>query len=72
MESMGSHKGVMITTSSFSSDAVDYAGRIPKKVVLVDREDLADLMIDHNLDVTTTFTYAIKEVSNDFFDEGED
>ena len=28
-------------------------------------------MIDHNLGVTTTKTYELKEVSNDFFDETE-
>ncbi len=72
MESMGSNKGVMLTTSSFSKDAVEYAGRILKKVVLVDGEELADLMIDHNLGITITKTYELKEVSNDFFDEGED
>ena len=42
-----------------------------KKVVLIDGERLADLMISHNVGVTTTEVYELKEVSNDFFDEDE-
>ena len=72
MDSMGSNKGVMSRNSSLSKDAVEHVDRIHNTIVLVNGEDLADLMIDHNLGVTTTFTYAIKEVSNDFFDESED
>ncbi|MBI1323030.1 restriction endonuclease [bacterium] len=63
-------KGVIITTSSFSKDAEDYVGRIEgKKVVLIDGEELAELMIDHNLGVFVKRTYEVKELSNDFFEE---
>ncbi len=65
-------KGVILTTSTFTKDAYDFIRRIEgKKVVLIDGEQLAELMIDHNLGVTTTKTYELKEVSNDFFDETE-
>lgn len=63
-------KGVILTTSSFTKDGMDFLARIEgKTVVLVDGDRLAELMIDHDLGVTTTRTYALKEVSNDFFDE---
>ena len=42
-------KGLFITTSEFSSDAEDYVSRIDAKVVLIDGETLAQLMIDHNV-----------------------
>jgi restriction system protein len=63
---------VIITTSVFTKDAMDFVDRIEgKKVVLIDGDMLATLMIDHNLGVTATKTYMLKEVSNDFFDESE-
>jgi len=40
-------------------------------VVLIDGPTLADLMIEHNVGVTTTRRYELKDVSNDFFDEDE-
>ncbi len=59
-----------MTTSSYSRDAIDYVDRIEgKKVVLIDGEMLTNLMIDHNVGVTTKQVYELKEVSNDFFDE---
>ena len=62
----------MLTTSTFTKDGVDYVEGIEgQKVELINGDQLADLMIDHGLGVTTTKTYEIKEVSNDFFDESE-
>jgi restriction system protein len=63
-------KGVILTTSTFSREAVSFVERIEgKRVVLIDGDRLTELMIDYNVGVTTTDTYEIKEVSNDFFDE---
>jgi restriction system protein len=70
MDYIRAKKGVILTTSTFTKDAVDYVERIEgKKVVLINGDELANLMIDHGLGVTTTKTYEIREVSNDFFDE---
>jgi len=72
MDYIRARKGVILTTSSFTKDAVDFVERIEgKKVVLINGDQLADFMIDHGLGVTTTKTYEIREVSNDFFDENE-
>jgi restriction system protein len=72
MNYVRARKGVILTTSTFTKDAVDYVERIEgKKVVLINGDQLADLMIDNGLGVTTTKTYEIREVSNDFFDESE-
>jgi restriction system protein len=72
MDYIRARKGVILTTSTFTKDAVDFVERIEgKKVVLINGDELADLMIDHGLGVITTKTYEIREVSNDFFDESE-
>src|SRR4051794_32525994 len=72
MDYIRARKGVIMTTSTFTKDGLDFVDRIEgKKVVLIDGGRLADLMIEHNLGVTTTKVYELKEVSNDFFDESE-
>lgn len=60
-------KGVFITTTSFSSEAIDYAKRIDTKVVLVDGRRLTDLMIDHGVGVTTRANYELKDIDTDYF-----
>jgi len=62
-------KGLFITTSEYSSEAEDYVSRIDAKVVLIDGETLAQLMIDHNVGVSTVGTYDIKKVDSDYFSE---
>ena len=67
-----SRKGVILTTSQFSSDALSYVERIEgKKVVLIDGEQLCRLMMDHKIGVTVRQTYEIMDVSQDFFDADE-
>lgn len=68
----GATKGIFITTSEFTRDARDYASGLRNvKLVLIDGEDLAGLMIDHNLGVATTATYEVKRIDSDYFAEGE-
>jgi len=62
-------KGIFITTSDFSKEAVEYSMRIDSKIVLIDGEQLWNLMLDFGLGVSTVATYAIKKVDNDFFSE---
>jgi restriction system protein len=70
MDMIRAKKGVVITTSDFSRDAVEFVDRIEgKRVVLINGKHLAQLMIDHDVGVSTTGTYKLKEVSNDFFEE---
>jgi len=63
------HKGVFITTSSFSQEAIQFARNISQKVILIDGGRLADLMIEHNVGVSTTRTVAIKRIDSDYFEE---
>jgi restriction system protein len=62
-------KGVFITTSRFSKEALDYVGQIDPKVVLLDGADLVQLMIDHGVGVSSAATYEVKKVDTDFFIE---
>ena len=61
-------KGVMITTSTFSQEAREYVTKIEKKIVLIDGEKLAQLMIDHDVGVTVSKTYTLKKLDQDFFE----
>jgi len=62
-------KGIFITTSNFSKEAHEYADRIDTKIVLIDGEQLAQLMIDHNVGVTPVQNYEIKRIDSDYFTE---
>ena len=69
LEMNRARKGVFITTSRFSRDAVEYVSMIEKKVVLIDGKQLAILMIEHDLGVFTKASYQIKAIDSDYFSE---
>jgi restriction system protein len=60
-------KGVFITTSSFTSQAVEFA-RSVERIVLVDGERLAELMIDNEVGVSSR-AIRIPRIDSDYFDE---
>lgn len=62
-------KGVFMTTSSFSAEAVDYVSRIDAKVVLLDGRQISTLMIDHDVGVSPAASYVIKRIDSDYFEE---
>lgn len=64
-------KGIFLTTSNFTEDARNFVGGIGSKIVLVDGDELAKLMIDHGIGVTTAATYEVKRIDSDYFAEGE-
>jgi restriction system protein len=70
LEGHRARKGVLITTSGFSSDALEYVQRIEKKIVLIDGKQLADFMIDFEIGVTRGRAYVIKKIDQDYFEEG--
>lgn len=67
LEGQRARKGVLITTSQFSRDAHDYVRVIEKRIVLIDGEQLAQLMIDFGIGVTEVGTYTVKKLDSDFF-----
>jgi len=62
-------KGVFITTSNYTNEAVDYASRIDTKVVLIDGRQLAALMIDFDVGVAPAATFVVKRIDSDYFEE---
>jgi restriction system protein len=62
-------KGVFITTSGFKSTASEYAKDVHQKVILIDGDRLADLMIEHNIGVAPFHSYEIKHIDSDYFDQ---
>lgn len=63
------NRGVFITTSDFSSEAVAYAKQVATKIVLINGRQLAEYMFDHDLGVNTTLTLSLKKIDSDFFEE---
>ena len=55
-------KGVFITTSNFSQGAKEFASIIDSKVVLIDGEQLAQLMIDYDIGVSKIKSYDLKRL----------
>ena len=51
--------GVFITTSDFPKSAYEFVNSIESKIILIDGEKLAALMIEHN----------VKDIDNDYFEE---
>lgn len=62
-------KGVFITTSDYSKSAREFAVGIENKIILIDGDELADLMIDHNVGVSIVENYEIKQIDSDYFVE---
>ena len=64
----GGTKGLFITTSTFTNEALEYAKKqLQVKLVLVDGKMLTNLMIQYNLGVSVVKTYEIKQIDVDYF-----
>jgi restriction system protein len=60
-------KGVFITTSSFSTEARGYVDTLEQRVVLVDGDDLARLMVQHDVGVSVEHEFFAKKIDLDYF-----
>jgi len=70
LSGQGASKGIFITTSTFTKEAMDYKTKVSGvKIVLVDGTQLANFMIENNIGVSVKQTYTIKRIDTDFFDE---
>jgi restriction system protein len=64
---VSAHKGVFVTTSRFSSGALEYLKTVNARVITIDGQKLADLMIEHEVGVRIKRTLEIHRVDEDFF-----
>jgi len=62
-------KGIFITTSRFTDDSRNYVSQIGSKIVLIDGDQLSQLMIDHDVGVSTVSLYPVKKIDADYFEE---
>lgn len=69
LQGQRARKGVFITTSSFTKEAIEYASLIESKIILIDGEQLSRLMVEHNVGVSTVGQYEVKKLDSDYFDD---
>lgn len=72
LDGQGAAKGVFITTSTFSDTARQMARNISlgsKSIRLIDGQELAQMMIKHDVGVFTTITYEVKKLDTNYFAE---
>ena len=69
MDEKGTTKGVFVTTARFTRQAEDYAKGISKRIALIDGEELARLMVEHNVGVLPKTRYETKRVDEGYFEE---
>lgn len=69
LQGQRARKGVFITTSWYTAEAIDYASRIDTKVVLLDGKALSALMIDFDIGVAASASYVVKRIDSDYFEE---
>lgn len=69
LSGQGAKKGIFITTSDFSKDALEYQSKNDIKIVLINGQQLSYYMIDYNLGVSTVSSIEIKRLDSDYFGE---
>jgi len=67
LQGQRARKGIFITTSTFSADALEYASRIETKIILIDGPRLSKLMFDHGVGVAMASNYEVKKIDSDYF-----
>lgn len=63
------NKGVFITTSDFNSNATEYAREVTQKVILINGERFAELMIEHDVGTSTDRVIKLKSIDSDYFED---
>jgi len=69
LQGQRARKGIFITTSNFTKDALNYVENIDTKIILIDGQRLTELMIAHNVGANTTAIYEVKKIDTDYFIE---
>jgi restriction system protein len=62
-------KGVFITTSDFSREALEFAEKIDSRIVLMDGLQLVKFMVDNNVGVSNSRIFEVKKIDSDYFEE---
>jgi len=71
LQGQRARKGVVITTSTFTREAIEYAAGLQSTIILVDGPQLAQLMIDYGIGVADVETIRLKRIDEDYFTEDQ-
>jgi restriction system protein len=69
MTGEGANKGVFATTSDFSKEARGFVEKVQQRIVLINGERLARLMIQYEVGVRARKTYVLRSIDDDYFPE---
>ncbi|MDF3130489.1 restriction endonuclease [Kiritimatiellaeota bacterium B1221] len=69
LQGQRARKGIFITTSNFSNQALEYVSMIESKIILIDGDRLSSLMFEHSVGVSTAGIYELKKIDSDYFEE---
>ncbi|MFH1328449.1 MAG: restriction endonuclease [Candidatus Bathyarchaeota archaeon] len=62
-------RGIFITTSTFTKEVKENVDRSSKRIILIDGNELAKLMINHKVGVSVEDTFELKKIDMDYFIE---
>lgn len=68
LQGQRARKGIFITSSTFTADAIAYAGNLQISIVLIDGRMLAELMMDAQIGVASSEAIQILKQDEDYFD----
>jgi len=69
LQGQKARKGIFITTSSFTQQALNYVSTIDSKIILIDGDRLSNLMFEHSVGVSNAGVYELKKIDSDYFEE---
>ena len=67
IDAAGRTKGVFVTTSTFTNPAKNFLKQSPKRITLIDGEELARLMVENDVGVRTKVHHKIKRIDEGYF-----
>ena len=68
LQGQRARKGIFITSSTFTADAIAYAGNLQISIVLIDGRQLAELMMDAHIGVAASEEIKILKQDEDYFE----
>lgn len=68
LHGFGATRGVFLTTSAFTANAVEYAQKVQSRVILIDGAKLVELMIAYRVGVQEKQQFSAVEVDQDYFE----
>jgi len=70
LQGKGAKKGIFITTSTFTKDALEYLNKVnDMTLILIDGDKLVDYMLKYNVGVQVKNTIELKKIDEDYFEE---